>query len=149
MLVGTIAAILRGISFPFFWLFIGEFINVFTSQSVTAMVINTKNLTINNCSTVLDSGKTIADIIRENYTSRASCLLNDGFIAEINTITYMLIGIGLFASLVSYIQISFFQTAAERQIYKIRLKYYRAILRQDIAWFDDNPTGEVATRLSE
>ena len=149
MLLGTIAAITHGASFPLLWLLLGEFINVFISQSVTAMVISIENLTINNCSTVLDSGKTITDIIQENYTSRASCLLNDGFIAEINTITYAFIGIGLAAFLVAYIQISFFQTAAERQIYKIRLKYYCAVLRQDIAWFDDNPTGEVTTRLSE
>ena len=43
----------------------------------------------------------------------------------------------------------FYQTACERQLYKIRLNYYRAILRQDIGWFDGNPSGELASRLSE
>ena len=51
--------------------------------------------------------------------------------------------------LASYIQVFFYQTACERQLYKIRLYYYRAILRQDIGWFDSNPSGELASRLSE
>ena len=29
------------------------------------------------------------------------------------------------------------------------LYYYRAILRQDIGWFDGNPSGELASRLSK
>ena len=119
-----------------------------------------ENLTYINCSSTFDLGNatfpglnvsapvTITDIIQVNFT-QGMCLLDADFIREINSLTYAFLGIGAVVFVVAYIQISFFQTAAERQIYRIRLRYYQAVLRQDIAWFDANPTGEVATRLSE
>ena len=42
-----------------------------------------------------------------------------------------------------------YQLAAERQVYKIRLLFYQAILRQNIGWFDSNPSGELSSRLTE
>lgn len=39
--------------------------------------------------------------------------------------------------------------ASERQVLKIRREFFKAILRQDMAWFDSNPSGELTTRLSE
>lgn len=92
---------------------------------------------------------TVADFISTTTSGAFSCVTNDEFLISVNNIALAFVGIGLAAFLVAYIQISFMQTAAERQVYKIRLKYYRAVLRQNIAWFDANPTGEITTRLSE
>uniref|UniRef100_A0A1X7TB27 ABC transmembrane type-1 domain-containing protein n=1 Tax=Amphimedon queenslandica TaxID=400682 RepID=A0A1X7TB27_AMPQE len=41
------------------------------------------------------------------------------------------------------------QLACERQVYKIRLAYYRAVLHQDIGWFDLNASGELTSRLND
>ena len=79
----------------------------------------------------------------------ARCLLGGTFIAEINIYTYAFIGIALGVWLVSMIQVATFQFTSERQVHRIRLLYYRAIMRQDIAWFDENPTGALVNRLSE
>ena len=156
MFLGSIAAIAHGASFPLLWLFLGSFVDVFISQSITVTVINSlqdmSNLTNIDCNTVFEFNNTMAtvtDIIQQNFTQRYTCLFGDEFLGEINNITYAFIGIGIAAFIVAYVQIATFQTAAERQVYKIRLKYYRAVIRQNIAWFDANPTGEVATRLSE
>ena len=153
MLLGTIAAIAHGASFPLLWLFLGSFVDVFAAQQVTQVIVSNVTSTFPNvtidCNTMLPGNVTVTNIIQQTISDRVSCLLGDGFIAEVNNITYAFIGIGLAALLVAYFQISFFQTAAERQVYKIRLEYYRAVLRQNIAWFDENPTGELATRLSE
>ena len=157
MLIGAIAAIAHGASFPLLWLFLGQFVDIFLSQAITVSVINgvemAANLTNVDCSTLVEFDNntmlTITQIIQTNFTTRYSCLLGNEFLAEVNIIVYEFIGVGLAALIVAYIQISFIQTAAERQVYKIRLRYYQAVLRQDIAWFDANPTGEVATRLSE
>ena len=165
MLFGAIAAVAHGAALPLLLLFFGDLTNIFFSQSATIAIIDllervVDNTTSINCSSTFDLSNvpipgfnfttpvTITDIIQVNFT-QGMCLLNDGFIGEINRQTYAFLGIGAAVFLVAYIQISFFQTAAERQIYKIRLKYYRAVIRQNIAWFDANPTGEVATRLSE
>lgn len=157
MLVGAIAAIAHGASFPLLWLFLGDFFNVFISQAITSRFFSefiglNPNATDINCATMFDFNGTnlsISEFIRLNSSNQISCLIGDAFINEINSVTYAFVGIGLAAFVVAYVQIAAFQTAAERQVYKIRLKYYRAVLRQNIAWFDANPTGEVATRLSE
>lgn len=49
----------------------------------------------------------------------------------------------------AYIQTSFWTLAAGRQIKKIREKFFHAIMRQEIGWFDVNDVGELNTRLIE
>ena len=158
MLLGTIAAIANGASFPLLWLLLGDFVNTFIGQTITATIFREiggmLNLTNVSCDTILTDPDTlnmttVADFIVTNTSGQFSCVLNEEFLTSVNSIALAFVGIGLGAFVVAYIQISFLQTAAERQVYKIRLKYYRAVLRQNIAWFDDNPTGEITTRLSE
>ncbi|KAI9343422.1 P-loop containing nucleoside triphosphate hydrolase protein [Zopfochytrium polystomum] len=43
---------------------------------------------------------------------------------------------------------SFWDWASERQAKRIREEYLAAILRQDVAWFDRTPTGELTTRMT-
>ena len=155
MLVGTIAAMAHGAALPLLLLFFGDLTNVFFSQSATVLVseslqMNDTTLDI-NCTanyTFMGFTGTITEIIQLT-NPQVRCLLGDEFLEAINLQTYAFLGIGASVFLLAYVQISFMQTAAERQIYKIRLKYYRAVLRQNIAWFDANPTGEISTRLSE
>lgn len=46
-------------------------------------------------------------------------------------------------------QVGFFVMSGERQIKRIREEYFRALMRQDISWFDTNKPGEVASRMTE
>jgi ABC-type multidrug transport system fused ATPase/permease subunit len=39
--------------------------------------------------------------------------------------------------------------SSERQTNKMRKAYFRAILRQEIGWFDQHKSGELSTRLAE
>ena len=77
------------------------------------------------------------------------CLTNDGLLAAINQlmIYFGIIAAGVFVF--GTIQVLAYQISSERQVYKMRLAYYRAILRQNIAWFDENASGAIASRLSE
>ena len=61
-----------------------------------------------------------------------NCLLDDEFIAEMNRLTYIFVGFGVGVFIAGYLQVSLFQMAAERQVHKIRLLFYRAILHQEI-----------------
>ncbi|NXX90137.1 MDR1 protein, partial [Centropus bengalensis] len=60
---------------------------------------------------------------------------------------YYYSGVAAAVLLAAYIQTSFWTLAAGRQIKKIREKFFHAIMRQDIGWFDVNDVGELNTRL--
>lgn len=62
---------------------------------------------------------------------------------------YLFLLIGVIVFLLGMIQVSLIQLACERQVHKIRLAYYKAVLRQDVGWFDLNPSGELSSRLNE
>ncbi|XP_023931974.1 multidrug resistance protein 1-like [Lingula anatina] len=61
------------------------------------------------------------------------------------TLQYVYIGAGCFVA--SYIQIACWMSACERQVLKLRKTFFFCILRQEIGWFDQNPSGELSTRL--
>ncbi len=80
--------------------------------------------------------------------SNFECLIGDDFIRDINTTVFIFVAIAATVMIAGIVQVATFQWSSERQVHKIRLRYYRAIMRQDIAWFDANPTGELVSRLS-
>ena len=77
------------------------------------------------------------------------CIGNDAFVAEVNRLVIFFAIIAVVVFIFGTIQVLTYQTSSERQTYKMRLAYYRAVLRQNIAWFDENASGAIASRLSE
>ncbi|KAJ1920965.1 hypothetical protein H4219_001018 [Mycoemilia scoparia] len=59
---------------------------------------------------------------------------------------FLAIGLGVWAA--GFLMSVCFNIAAERQTERIRSLYYRSILRQNIAWFDKIPTGDLTSRIS-
>ena len=49
----------------------------------------------------------------------------------------------------AYLQTSMWYRASNRMGKKIRAAAFRAIMRQDIGWFDTHPSAELNTRLAE
>ena len=94
-------------------------------------------------------GTTFGDIIEACYGQGRECLDNDAFIRIIETQCYIYTAIAVGVMFLAYFQVQTFQLTAARQTHQIRLRYYRAILRQDIGWFDANPSGSLSSRLSE
>jgi len=62
-------------------------------------------------------------------------------------IIYVIIGACMFVC--SFLQAGFWSMTSIRQIHQIRMKFFEAILRQDIGWFDIEESGSLTTRLSE
>ena len=91
----------------------------------------------------------------QEYNSESRCLSDytfihgEGGVDGILWIIYLFLIITVGVFILAYIQISFIQLACERQIHKIRLLYYSSVLKQDIGWFDLNPSGELSSRLNE
>ena len=91
-----------------------------------------------------------------DFNEEARCLSNDVFFNGDGSVgdgvfwQLYLYGIITAATFIlAFLQISTMQLACERQVYKIRLAYYRAVLHQDIGWFDLNASGELTSRLNE
>lgn len=77
------------------------------------------------------------------------CLSDDDFIDEIDLWVRYFSVVAAGAFLFALLQVLFYQLAAERQIHHIRRRFYRAILQQDIGWFDTHSTGELSNSLTE
>lgn len=58
------------------------------------------------------------------------------------------VALAAFAFIVAYGQMSLWMIAGERQSKRIREIYYKAILRQDVAYFDTSSSGDLTSRLS-
>ena len=162
MLVGAVAAIAHGAALPLLMLYFGNLTDLFINEEVSSAIAESYTAQTGmdvNCSSVFDFtvdenvtliGTTITMVIQNrSQLNNAECVLEDDFIDEINVVILVFVAIAVGVFIMSALQISTYQLSAERQVYKIRSNYYRAIMRQNIAWFDSNPTGELVNRLSE
>ncbi|EYC19304.1 hypothetical protein Y032_0024g1008 [Ancylostoma ceylanicum] len=62
-----------------------------------------------------------------------------------NCLKYVYLGCGIFAA--ATIQAMCFLTVCENLVNQLRREFFKAILRQDITWFDKNHSGTLATKL--
>jgi len=175
MFFGTLAALAHGAALPAFTVIFGDFVSVFVNQAITSslekvFVLNnftafTCNSPFNftyygqtvsgitggglDCSYVINSTTTYNEFIMACFSSTNDCLSDSDFISRIDILAFIFIGIGVGVFLCGTVQVALFQAACERQVKKIRLAFYNAIMRQEVGWFDANPTGELASRLTE
>uniref|UniRef100_A0A8C0C3J2 ATP binding cassette subfamily B member 1 n=1 Tax=Buteo japonicus TaxID=224669 RepID=A0A8C0C3J2_9AVES len=121
MILGTLLAIAHGSSLPVAMVIFGDMTDSFVASGNS----NFPDMSaVNFSSDIL--GKLEEDMTRYAYY-------------------YSAIAAGVL--LAAYIQTSFWTLAAGRQIKKIREKFFHAIMRQEIGWFDVNDVGELNTRL--
>uniref|UniRef100_A0A8C5NS65 ATP binding cassette subfamily B member 4 n=1 Tax=Junco hyemalis TaxID=40217 RepID=A0A8C5NS65_JUNHY len=126
MILGTVMAVAHGSSLPFAMMIFGDMTDSFVMTDTSGE----KNLT----------GKNISAMTRTmNLALFCFCFPY--------RYAYYYSGIAAGVLLAAYIQTSFWTLAAGRQIKKIREKFFHAIMRQEIGWFDVNDVGELNTRL--
>ncbi|KAK6054105.1 hypothetical protein COOONC_08390 [Cooperia oncophora] len=59
---------------------------------------------------------------------------------------YFALGMALLA--IGYISNASLYTMCERRVHSIRAKYLRAVMRQDMTWFDQQQTGALTMKMS-
>ena len=74
---------------------------------------------------------------------------NKPFMEDVIRYAYQISLVGLGILITHYFFVSALNYSAERQIFRIRKEFLSAVLRQDIAWFDTNTTGDFAARMTE
>ncbi|CAG8619895.1 11160_t:CDS:10, partial [Diversispora eburnea] len=62
--------------------------------------------------------------------------------------TIYFLAIGGAVSIFSYLQITLWMVAGERQVMRLRQLYYKSILCQEIAFFESTSTGQITNRIS-
>nr|ACI24156.1 ATP-binding cassette sub-family B member 2 [Toxoplasma gondii] len=66
---------------------------------------------------------------------------------DMNYVCTLMVAVAAAAFVTSWVSASCFEFVADRQIARIKLQYFSAILRQDMAYFDMNDAGTLPTRL--
>ncbi|KAJ3099209.1 ATP-binding cassette, sub-B (MDR TAP), member 4 [Phlyctochytrium bullatum] len=125
MLIGTVCAIANGVSQPIMTILFGTLIN----SLIFYGLCNEEDLR---------KGKTYC--IYEDS--------NDKLNRDVRQAVIYLVVIGCVVLTCAYTQMSFWMYTGERQTKRIREEYLKAVLRQDVAWFDKTQTGDITTRLT-
>ncbi|RWS15751.1 ABC transporter: subfamily ABCB/MDR-like protein [Dinothrombium tinctorium] len=74
--------------------------------------------------------------------------ISNDFFREINFYGFALVLNGLYFLVFCYITVSMFSLAANNQAHRIRLKFFRAALGQDIEWFDLEDSKDFAIKMT-
>ena len=91
-----------------------------------------------------------ADIVQSlvTYFPGSPQPVQDAFDSAIQKAVLEMVLLGVGNAIVSYLQMTFFLISGENQSKRIRELYLKAILRQDVGWFDKTSTGELVTRIN-
>ena len=163
MLVGFLAAATNGAVLPTSMIVFGRMINLFVYKNLTAEIAATLgNVTVTpntvadidlNCSLVELGLETLATMSQTSSLAfnlgNFQCLSNVDFLSGVDIFIIAFAGLGATSIILGFIQVSTFSLAATRQTHRIRKRFYRSILRQNVAWFDENKAGELNSRLVE
>lgn len=88
-----------------------------------------------------------------NWTYFNSCLVNDidndGVLDEMKIYTWWYFGFAGLVLICAFFQITLWVISAERQVRRIRTLFLRAVLRQEVGWYDQLGVGELNTRMSD
>ena len=77
-----------------------------------------------------------------------ACLHTD-FIDEIKKFSKKVFTLALVLWVGSYTFVTCLNYAAERQVFRIRLEFFKSILRQDLSWYDTRTSTNFATKMTE
>ena len=177
ILVGTVMTIASGVALPGHLLLFGRIINQFVYYEQALIfqpsVLNQSQMMNLSCepfrdlvangtvnltgspNSVTDTPANDGDVFFCQQTSIFSEILNlvcdpeDVFIDEINKFSYIYVGLATAVLISVFIANIFWSISAYRQTLRMRVAFYRSILRQEIGWYDVSETAQLSTRLSE
>ncbi|XP_010605234.1 bile salt export pump isoform X1 [Fukomys damarensis] len=143
MFVGSLCALLHGLSQPAVLLTFGAMTDTFIEYDTEIQELNIPGKAcVNNTIVWINSS------LNQNVTNGTRCGLLD-IESEMITFASIYAGIGVVVLILGYIQVCFWVISGARQVRKMRKMYFRRIMRMEIGWFDCNAVGELNTRISD
>lgn len=153
IIVGVVMAIASGLALPGHMLLFGEVIDLFVSYELSQTILANRSL-----ETILMAQSTnvsfyFCELNMLQQPNLLTFLMANDSAAQLQrsignfSLYYVALAIGLFIT--SFLATSLMNMSAYRQTRRMRIAFFRSILRQEIGWFDVNPTAELNNRLSE
>ena len=145
IVIGVISAITGGCSMPVMIILFGQLADTFVSQAQKA-----DNGSASALAGCYDSNGDFnialptCDFDPDSFTTD-----KDTFYSEISKFGTGAAIIGVVNLLCSYLFVTCLNHAAEAQVFRIRNLFLKAVLRQDIGWYDVHQTGDFASRMSD
>ncbi|XP_061717365.1 multidrug resistance protein homolog 49-like [Cydia pomonella] len=136
LFIGVILASLNGLAVPIGVIVYGEFTSLLIDRTVMTGTSST-TWTI----ALFGGGRILTDASAEE---NRKALIEDSQAFGIGCATFALLQF-----IVAAISVDLFNYVALRQIVRVKEKFLRAVLRQDISWYDLNTTMNFATKVSD
>ncbi|KAH9524930.1 Multidrug resistance protein 1 [Bulinus truncatus] len=157
---GLIGSAGNGLSWPYAMLLFAEVIDQFVDQGkfdnlldkIPDDVFDILNTTWEDARTDIEGFVPYCPLVAELLNTTLDCEFLDGadnvFDAmEDKAVIFTVGGIVLLFCCIA--QVYFFIVSSERQIVRIRLAFYRNVLRQEMAWFDTFSPGDLGVKLTD
>ncbi|XP_062600445.1 ATP-dependent translocase ABCB1-like isoform X1 [Saccostrea cucullata] len=160
MIFGSICAVIHGAALPSMIIVFGDMTDTFVNSGIyynwllsISAYLTSVGITISQAvanPSILSSHKTALAAAPYNVTDFSSLdkAISEDLLDTMTLFVYYYIGIGGGVLIFGYGQLACWVTAAERQTHRIRIAFFRNIMRQEISWFDTHDSGELNTRLS-
>uniref|UniRef100_T1JND3 ABC transmembrane type-1 domain-containing protein n=1 Tax=Strigamia maritima TaxID=126957 RepID=T1JND3_STRMM len=160
---GCIMAIVSGLGMPVLVILFGRVTNAFVynamelafkEKNISAISANinsplTTNSSFNNSQDYLNltaPSPSPSPSPDEQYTVHLPPGFEMNFLEEVQNFGVYTCILGAVQLIASYFMVVCLNTAADKQIFRIRVLFLKSVLRQDIAWYDEQPIGEFSSR---
>ncbi|KAI1711157.1 ABC transporter transmembrane region domain-containing protein [Ditylenchus destructor] len=137
LVLGTLASVIHGAGFPLLSIVLGGMTTVFLRAQNSDLAVVGHNPLEPSSGNAFNGTVGVESISREEFKENVS----------LYSLYYLLLGVAMLVT--SYIQIACWESMAERIVHSLRQNYMKAMLRQEIAWFDKVQTGNLTARLTD
>lgn len=149
ILIGSVFAILEGAGPAFMALFFGGMTNTLVSAVQFGFLDSPTAAAGAGVATVGDNVTQPLVPSDTNSTNTLQALTASEFESNLSVYSLFYAGLGVIVYLSSLIQITCWQTSCERQTHRIRRAFFSSVLRQELAWFDKNQSGELSAKFND
>ena len=152
VVVGTLMAVAAGTALPSHVLFFGDIIDLFVAYNIS-LELNASVSAVTNATSGMMT-EYFCNVTESSTSARIAEFLNSsdptGLLqSKIGVFSLYYVGLAsgmLFASFTSNL---FWNLSAYRQTRRLRQAFFRAVMKQEIGWFDVSPSAQLNSRLSE
>ena len=152
VIVGTLMAMAAGLALPSHALLFGDVIDLFIAYNIS-LELNTSFSDGTNATSRMMT-EYFCNVTESSTSARVAEFLNSsdpGSLLQSKIGLFSLYYVGLASGMLiaSFISTLFWNLSAYRQTRRLRQAFFRAIMKQEIGWFDVNPAALRNSRLSE
>ena len=145
IVVGTFMAVAAGIAIPVNTLLAGSVVDLYIAHSMSLSLTNTTSGTTTDYFCNATDTSTSARLAEFLDSSDPGSLL----LSKTGVYSWCYVGLASGVLIASFLSTLFWNLSAYRQTRRLRQAFFQAIMKQEIGWFDVNPSSQLSSRLSE